>query len=148
MPIKLTEEMAQHINSALANRMPCVLGTASPEGEPDVGFKGSMMVYDDEHLAYWERTRGTHLANVERNPKVAVMYQNFAERLGWRFFGEATVIKEGERWREVMGKVVEAELNSDPERLGYAVLVRVDRVVARGQVIMSRDEAGAGAASD
>jgi general stress protein 26 len=148
MPIKLTEEMAQHINNALANRMPCVLATASPEGEPDVGFKGSMMVFDDEHLAYWERTRGTHLANVERNPKVAVMYQNFAERVGWRIFGEATVIKEGDRWREVMGKVVEAELNSDPDRLGYAVLVRVDRVVARGQVIMSRDEAQAGAASD
>jgi hypothetical protein len=44
--------------------------------------------------------------------------------------------------------VVEAELNSDPDRLGYAVLVRVDRVVARGQVNMSRDEAQAGAASD
>jgi nitroimidazol reductase NimA-like FMN-containing flavoprotein (pyridoxamine 5'-phosphate oxidase superfamily) len=137
--------MAQHINSALANRMPCVLATASPDGEPDVGFKGSMMVFDDEHLAYWERTRGRHLANVERNPKVAVMYQNFAERVGWRFFGEATVFKEGERWREIMGRVIEAELNQDPERLGYAVLVRVDRVVARGQVIMAREEAQTGA---
>src|SRR5262249_28796414 len=138
--------MAQNINKALADRMPCVLATASPEGVPNIGFKGSMMVFDDEHLAYWERTRGTHLANIERNPWVAVLYQNFTERLGWRFLGHATVIKEGDRWREVMGRVVEFELRQDPERLGYAVLIQVDKVIARGQVLMAREEAETGKA--
>ena len=30
-----------------------------------------------------------------------------------------------------------------PLTLGYAVLIRVDKVIARGQVIMARDEAAA-----
>src|SRR5713226_305255 len=80
MAVELTEEMAQHVNNAFTNRIPCVLATASAEGAPDIGFKGSMMVFDGEHLAYWERTRGQHLANVERNPKVAVLYHNIPER--------------------------------------------------------------------
>ena len=144
MVVKLTEEMAQYVNKAASDRVPCVLATASPEGQPDIGFKGSMMVFDDEHLAYWERTRGQHLANVERNPRVAVLYQNSTERKSWRFFGQATLYKEGDMWRRVMERVIEGELRQDPERLGYAVLIRVDKVIARGQVIMAREEAAAG----
>jgi len=142
MPIELTEEMAQHLETALRDKFPCVLATAAPDGTPDVGFKGSVMVFDSEHLAYWERTRGQHLANIERNPKVAILYHNHTERLGWRFFGEATVFREGGLWRRVMERVVETELKLDPERLGYAVLVRVDKVIQRGKVIMSREGTG------
>src|SRR5436309_6226343 len=123
MAIKLTEEMAQYVNKAASDRVPCVLATASPEGQPDIGFKGSMMVFDEDHLAYWERTRGQHLANIEGNPRVAILYHHQAERLGWRFFGEAIVIREGDLWRRIMERVVETELKPDPERLGYAVLV-------------------------
>jgi hypothetical protein len=140
MPIKLTEEMKQALSTALADRVPCVLATAAPDGQPDVGYKGSMMVFDDEHLAYWERTRGQHLANVQANPRVAVLYNNGAARLSWRFFGQATVHQGDDTWQRVMDRCVPAEINRDPERLGYAVVIRVDRVIARGQVLMARDE--------
>ena len=139
MPIKLTDEMRQALSTALSDRMVCVLATASREGQPDIGYKGSMMVFDDEHLAYWERTRGQHLKNVQENPHVAVLYNNGPARLSWRFFGRATVHKGDDVWRQVMDRCVPAELDRDPERLGYAVLVQVDRVLARGQVLMSRD---------
>jgi hypothetical protein len=139
MAVKLTEEMAGALNTALADRFVCVLATASKEGQPDIGYKGSVMVFDDEHLAYWERTRGQHLKNVQENPHVAVMYNNGPARLSWRFFGQATVHKGDEVWQKVMDRCVPAELDRDPERLGYAVLIRVDKVLARGQVLMSRD---------
>ena len=139
MPVKLTEEMAQALSTALSDRVSCVLATATADGRPDVGYKGSMMVYDDEHLAYWERTRGQHLTNVQENPHVAVLYNNGATRQSWRFFGQATVHREDEVWHRVMDRCVPAELNRDPERLGYAVLIRVDKVIARGQTLMSRE---------
>jgi hypothetical protein len=143
MPIALTEEMKQALSTALSDRMPCVLATASADGQPDIGYKGSVMVFDAEHLAYWERTRGQHLRNVQENPKVAVLYHNGPARLSWRFFGHATVHREDDVWRQVIDQCVPAELNRDPERLGYAVLIRVDHVLARGQVLMAREEAAA-----
>ena len=140
MPIKLTEEMAQALSTALADRIVCVLASASKDGQPDIGYKGSVMVFDDEHLAYWERTRGQHLRNVQENPKVAVLYNNGPARLSWRFFGQATVHQGDDVWQKVMDRCVPAELDRDPDRLGYAVLIRVDKVLARGQVLMSRDD--------
>jgi hypothetical protein len=50
--IKLTQEMRERLDNALTNRTPCILATASATGEPSLGYKGSMMVFDDEHLAY------------------------------------------------------------------------------------------------
>ena len=70
--ITLTQEMRERINNALANRTPCILATASATGEPSLGYKGSMMVFDDEHLAYWERARRGLLEHIEQNPKVTV----------------------------------------------------------------------------
>ena len=52
--INLTDEMRNLVDNSLANGFPCILASVSAEGEPDIGYKGSMMVFDNESLAYWE----------------------------------------------------------------------------------------------
>jgi nitroimidazol reductase NimA-like FMN-containing flavoprotein (pyridoxamine 5'-phosphate oxidase superfamily) len=69
MPIDLSG-YEEAINSALAENSVCVLATQG-ETTPNIGFKGSVQVFDGDHLSYWERTRGQHLANLHRNPGVA-----------------------------------------------------------------------------
>ena len=51
-------EMAEAIDSALAEGNVCLVATASAAGMPDVAFKGSVMVFDTDHLAFWERSGG------------------------------------------------------------------------------------------
>jgi hypothetical protein len=139
--IKLTPQMREEIDPALANGCSCLVSTASPDGIPNVGFKGSVMVFDDESLAYWERTLQGSLANVEHNPNVMILFRNPTTRAAWRFVGKATIHKTGP-WREqVMARTVPAELERDPERKGYAVIVKVDKVLPlSGQApIQSRD---------
>ena len=132
-------EMAEAVNAALEDNTPCVLATASKDGVPDIGFKGSMMVFDNDHLAYWERSRGQHLDNVRENPRVAVLYRNSERgRLHWRFYGEAELHADGDLRETIMGRVVQRELDSDPERKGIAVVVRVDRVFSSRQLIQER----------
>ncbi len=46
------------IDGALANGTPCVVATASARGEPNISLRGSMMVFDADHLAYWDRVHG------------------------------------------------------------------------------------------
>ena len=50
--IKLVDQMRELIDNALANGSPCILATASRDGEPDIGYKGSVMVFKDDSLAY------------------------------------------------------------------------------------------------
>jgi len=127
--IKLTDQMREEIDPALARGCPCLVATTSQEGVPNVGFKGSVMVFDDESLAYWERTLQGTGANVEENPNVMVLFRNPTTRAAWRFVGQATVHKGGGVREQVMARTVPAELERDPERKGYAVVVKVDKVL-------------------
>lgn len=137
--IALTDQMREMVDSALANGCPCVLATASAAGEPDIGFKGSTMVFDNESLAYWERTRRQHLKNLSENPRVVVLFRDPKSKVNWRFHGVATVHQDGALREQVMERVVPAELEKDPERKGAAVIIRVDRVTTlAGEVLQSR----------
>jgi nitroreductase len=137
--IDLTE-YKDAIDGALANRTPCVVATASARGEPNISLRGSTMVFDAQHLAYWDRVHGRQQEHVGENPHVVVFYRDPARRLSLRFYGRATVYAEGPIREQVMERVVEAELNRDPERTGVAVVVRVDLVMTLGnQVLQQRD---------
>jgi general stress protein 26 len=139
MPIALTDEMMQAIDNAITDRTPCLVGTASADGVPDVSYRGSMLALDTEHLAFWERVKGETLANIEENPKVVVMYVNGQTRNSWRFYGTAEVLRDGATRDRIMERVHQFELGQDPERKGFAVLIRVDRVRSRSETIMSRE---------
>ena len=137
--ISITGDMKEKINSALADRYPCFVGTASKDGKPQISMKGSVMVYDDGTLAYWERTKRSALENVKSNPQTVIFYRNTDERLNWRFHGTATVHESGEIRDDVMSRTVQAELDRDPERQGVAVLVKIDEITElSGNVLQSR----------
>lgn len=137
--INLTDQMRELIDSALANGNPCILASASASGEPDIGYKGSMMVFDNESLAYWERTRRQHLKNLLENPRVVVLFRDTKAKASWRFQGVATVHQDGPIKEQVMARTIKVELDKDPERKGCAVVIRVDRVSSLGgEVLQAR----------
>jgi hypothetical protein len=138
--IVLTDEMKEAVNNALADKAPCILATASLDGRPSVGYRGSVMAFTDSSLAYWERTFRKSNDNVALNPHVVIMYRNPATRKAWKFFGRATVHANGRLRDEVMQRTVQAELDRDPDRRGVAVVVELDRVeMMSGEVLMKRE---------
>jgi hypothetical protein len=120
------------LDVAYAEGSPCLVATASREGDPDIAFKGSLMIFDRDHLAWWERSHGTTLAHLRENPRVAAIYRSGPRNQLWRFFGRAELYADGDLRQRVMDRTIQAELDRDPERKGVAVLVRVDRVLGRG----------------
>jgi nitroimidazol reductase NimA-like FMN-containing flavoprotein (pyridoxamine 5'-phosphate oxidase superfamily) len=102
----------------------------SNDGQPDVALKGSLLVWDADHLAWWERGHGETEAAVRANPRVAVMVRNLTrDKRSLRFYGEARIVDEATRVR-IWERVSQVEKDTDPEKQGVAVLVRVDRVRA------------------
>lgn len=127
MAIDLTD-FTDLIDTALANGRPCVLATAGADGRPDVGPKGSMLVFDEHRLAYWERTRNKHLENLRRSPDVSVLYLDLANGKYIRFYGRAELHEDGPVRDQIRHRVVEPELAFDPERKGIGILIEVERV--------------------
>jgi general stress protein 26 len=137
--ISISDQMKDLVDNALANGSPCILATVSGDGEPDIGYKGSMMVFDPESLAYWERTKRVHLKNVKENPRVIVLFRDAKTKAAWRFHGTATLHEDGPIRDQVMGRTVKEELDKDPERKGAAVVIRLDKITNMGgQVLSSR----------
>jgi general stress protein 26 len=137
--IDLTE-MAAPLSTALADRVVCMVGTASSGGEPNISFKGSMMVWDKDHLAFWERSKKDTLAHLEENPQIVVFYRNPQAQQAWRLYGTAEVMREGPLRDEIMSRTVQAELDRDPDRAGAGILIAVQRVTnGRGDVLQQRE---------
>jgi general stress protein 26 len=126
--IKMTDEMKERVDKAYDEKKYCVWATTSDDGHPDISFRGSTYIFDDEHIAFWDRSLGTSTTNLEKSPNVCMLYYDKENRLGWRFYGKASVYKQGEMREKIMSRVIKPELDKDPERKGHGVLVRVDKI--------------------
>ncbi len=126
--IDLTQ-YASAIDGALLDGAACTLATVDEHGRPNLGLKGSVMVFDGQHLAYWERSQGRHLANLRAHPHVAVQYFNYSKGFYLRLYGEAEVHEQGPVRDQIMARVIAPELQRDPERKGVGVLIRVTEVL-------------------
>jgi hypothetical protein len=103
----------------------------SNDGQPDVALKGSLMVWDADHLAWWERGRLETEAAVRANARVAVMLRNLTrDKRTIRFYGEARIVEDAELRERIWERVVQVEKDTDPEKNGVAIMVRIDRVRA------------------
>lgn len=79
----LTQEMKDMIGSQLN-----FLATADENGNPQVGPKGTMRVFDDHHLIYNEETGRHAWHNLQASGKAAVATVDRAALKGYRFEGK------------------------------------------------------------
>jgi len=121
-------QYAEAVNGALMDGSPCIVATVDDQGRPNLGLKGSAMVFDGQHLAYWERTHGQTQSNLRAHPHVAVLYFNYGKRLYLRMYGDAEIHETGQMREQILARVIAPELERDPERKGYGVLIRVHDV--------------------
>jgi uncharacterized protein len=132
---KIPTVLHPHINSALADNAVCLVATVLDNGYAQVSPRGSTMVFDDEHLAIWARGGGTTVTDLKDGDKVTVFFRNNALReskvlpIGGvaRFYGTAAVHKSGATYEEIWKRLIPAEKQWDPERKGFAVLIKVER---------------------
>jgi hypothetical protein len=111
----------------------CLIGTVLADGFAQITPRGSTQVYDDSHISLWERGRGTTAGQMTDGTKTTVFFFDMGKRdvlpIGGlaRLYGTATVHKSGPVYDKVWERLIEAEKNSDPEKKGWAVLIKIDR---------------------
>ena len=124
---------------AFANGLPIIASSVDTDGQPSLQFFGSAQVYSDDQLAVWTRNPlGGFLRRIAANPHVAMLYRNPGERLGWQFHGRASVVDDAAVRDMIYDRADERERNLDSEREGVAVVIDLDRVITRGEVLMVR----------
>jgi Pyridoxamine 5'-phosphate oxidase len=131
MPI--SEKIRTFINNAWVDGYPCMLATTGGDG-PNISPKGSMFVYDDQHLAYWERSKKKALENLGQDRRVVVMYANFkAQRdkvldAGFlRFWGTAELYETGPTRDAIFQRLTKREQEHVGADTGIGVLIKISR---------------------
>lgn len=131
---KIPKALHEHINTAFPAHV-CLVGTVLPSGFAQVSPRGSTMVFDDEHIALWERGKGSTNENLRDGTKVTVFLRKPALRESGllpkggiaRFYGIAAIHRSGPAYEEVWQRLVQPEKDRDPDKKGYAVLIKVER---------------------
>jgi hypothetical protein len=131
---RIPKVLHEHINTAFPANVTLV-GTVLPNGFAQVSPRGSTMVYDDEHLALWERGIGSTNENLTDGTKVTVFLRKVQLReLGLlpsggiaRFYGTASIHKSGPVYDEIWKRLIDPEKGRDPDKKGYGVLIKVER---------------------
>ena len=122
------------LESALADGTPCLLGTVSPDGLPEISPKGSIVVYDGDNLAFWERSLRGAARNIAANSRVVVYYRNPAQAehlprgAAIRLYGTASVVTDDAVRDQIYDSIPEGERNADADKTGHGVMVSIDRV--------------------
>ncbi len=141
MPI--SQKIRDLIRAAWDDGAPCLVATNGADG-PNISVKGSMVVYDDDHLAYWERSKKQALANLGHDRRVCVIYANFkAQRDGvldsgfLRFWGTAELHESGPIHDRIFNLLLPREQTHAGADAGIGALVKIEKAIdIRGKPIM------------
>jgi hypothetical protein len=131
---KIPTVLQPHINTAFPANV-CLVGSVLPNGFAQITPRGGTMVYDDEHLALWERGKGSTNANLRDGTTLTVYFRKPQLREEGilpkggiaRFYGRAKIYRSGPVYDEVWRRLVQPEKERDPQKAGYAVLIEVER---------------------
>ena len=128
-----SETIRRLITNAWDDGYVCLLGTNGEQG-PNVSPKGSMMLFDDQHLAYWERSKKQALANLQHDNRVVVIYSNMQAQRDkvlesgiLRFYGTAELHESGPMHDAIFARLNERESTHVGADTGVGVLIKIDR---------------------
>ena len=139
----LSDTIKPLIRNAWDDGYPCLLATVGRQG-PNITPKGSMIVYDDAHLAWWERSKRAVLENLGFEARVCVMYANFkAQRDGvlesgfLRFFGSVELHESGPTREKIFSMLLPREQTHVGAEAGIGVLIKIEKAIdIRGKPII------------
>jgi predicted pyridoxine 5'-phosphate oxidase superfamily flavin-nucleotide-binding protein len=100
--------------------------TVCPDGTPNLSPKGTLAVWDDDHLIFADICSPGTVANLRANPAIELNVVDPFARRGFRFKGTGTVIEEGARFDAALA-FFRARGSTSPIRA--VVLVAVERAL-------------------
>ncbi len=122
MPV-LTEAMISLVRSQRLG----YVASISPDGHPKVSPKGSLTVWDADHLVFADIESPNTVRNLSSNPATEINVVDPFVRKGFRFTGKATVLHGGELYFKVLDHYKKE--GADIRRIRSIVMVEVTQAL-------------------
>ena len=119
----LTEDMQRVVREQRLG----YVATVCPDGTPNVSPKGTLTVWDADHLVFADIRSPRTIVNLKRNPAIEINVVDWFTRKGYRFKGTATVLESGALFDEGVSFYTQRGLFDAPHRIQAIVLINVQR---------------------
>ena len=120
----LTDDMQRVVERELG-----FVATVRPDGSPNLSPKGTIAVWDDDHLVFADlRSPGT-VENLRSNPRVEVNVVDQLTRKGYRLEGVAVVHTEGAEFERGVQRYEARGLERARDRIHSIVVIEVARAL-------------------
>jgi len=106
---------------AVARYPLCFVASLDEDGSPNLSPKGTIRVWDADHLVFADVASPQTVANIARDDRVHVNVVDHFARRGWRFTGRACITRD-----PAVLDAIRAEYPGEPYPFEQAVLVRVE----------------------
>jgi hypothetical protein len=130
--LKLPSALKETINSALAHGRMMSVAYVSPEGRPELSFRGSVQAYSDTELAIWVRNPAGGIVHAVTggHPHISLLYGELGaqSKAFVTFRGRGRVDSSESVRLKVYDDSPEAERNLDKDRKGVALIIDLDSV--------------------
>ena len=131
---RIPKKLHNYLNDAFPANV-VLVGTALKDGFAQISPRGSVIVWDDETMGFWDRGKGRTHDTLKNGTKITFYYRNIDLRADGtlpkggiaRFYGTAELHHQGEVRDEVYERMAQPERERDPDKLGSAVLVKIER---------------------
>lgn len=97
------------------------VATVTPDGRPNLSPKGTVIAYDD-CLAFADIRSPQTVSNLQQNPAIEINIVDPLVRRGYRFSGEAQILRDGTIYDDIVRRYRDMGVKSD---IGAIVLIRV-----------------------
>ena len=98
------------------------VATVSSNGAPNLSPKGTIIAWDKNTIAFADIRSPNTMKNLESNPNLEINVVDPLLRKGFRFKGTARIIKDGQKYAEILNYYREKGVKSP---IGAIVLVNV-----------------------
>ena len=111
----------------------CFAATVTPDRRPNLSPKGTIRVWDDDHLFFLDIASPRTRANLEQNPWIELNVVEQTSRRGYRFLGVASLHRGDEVYREATRRVFAEEGATYPvEAVALVSVERAEPLISPG----------------
>jgi hypothetical protein len=130
--LKLSAALKETVNTALAHGRMMSVAYVSPDGRPELSFRGSVQAYSDTQLAIWVRNPEGGIVHAVSGgrPHIALLYGELGaqSKAFLTFRGRGRLDSSESVRRKVYEDSPEGERNLDKDRKGVALIIDLDSV--------------------
>ncbi len=130
--LKLPAALKDTINTALERGRMVAVAYVSPEGRPELSYRGSVQAYSDTQLAIWVRNPEGGLLGAVRGgkPHITLLYGEIRpdSKAFVTFRGRGRIESSDAARRTVYERSPEIERNLDKDRRGLPLIIDLDSV--------------------